>query len=40
MSVSRLRTEMSEQEFLCFAAYYSVKGDMEREEIEKAKRKR
>jgi len=39
MTVSRLRTELTEAEFIHFAAYYELKGKREREEIEKAKRR-
>tara|TARA_R100001079_G_C4317549_1_gene97610 strand:- start:274 stop:390 length:117 start_codon:yes stop_codon:yes gene_type:complete len=37
MTVSRLRQEMSESEFLLFAAYYEIKGENEREQLEKIK---
>ena len=40
MTVSRLRTELSEEEFLHFAAYYDLKSERERQEMEKAKRSR
>jgi len=40
MTVSRLRSELSESEFVHFAAFYENKGEEERREIEKAKRKR
>jgi len=40
MTVSRLRTELSEEEFLHFAAYYDLKNERERQEMEKAKRSR
>ena len=38
--MSRLRTELSEEEFLHFAAYYDLKSERERQEMEKAKRSR
>jgi hypothetical protein len=37
MTVSRLRTELTDAEFVHFAAYYEVKGKREQQEIEKAK---
>ena len=39
MTVSRLRQELTDAEFIYFAAYYEVKGKREREEIDKAKRR-
>ena len=38
--MSRLRTELSEEEFQLFAAYYELKNEREKQEIEKAKRSR
>ena len=40
MTVSRLRTELTDAEFTHFAAYYEVKGKRERQEIEKSKQRR
>jgi hypothetical protein len=40
MTVSRLRTELTEAEFVHFAAFYEVKGEKERQEMEKANRNR
>jgi hypothetical protein len=40
MTVSKLRTELSDQEFRYFAAYYELKHERERQEIEKARRYR
>ncbi len=40
MTVSKLRTELSGEEFELFAAFYELKSEREREEIEKAKRSR
>ena len=40
MTVSRLRTELTEAEFVHFAAFYDVKGEKERQEMEKANRNR
>jgi hypothetical protein len=37
MTVSRLRTELSEAEFRTFAVYYELKAEKERQEIERAK---
>lgn len=36
-TVSQLRGELTEAEFVMFAAYYEVKGEREKAEIEKAK---
>jgi hypothetical protein len=40
MTVSRLRQELTDAEFIHFAAYYEVKGKRERQEIEKSKQRR
>ena len=40
MTVSRLRTELTDSEFAHFAAYYELKNEREREAVEKAKRTR
>ncbi len=40
MTVSRLRTELTDAEFMYFAAYYELKADNERQEAEKVKRYR
>lgn len=40
MTVSRLRTELTEEEFIHFAAYYELKGDREREQMERSKHSR
>ena len=37
MTVSRLRKELSQSEFIHFAAYYEVKGENEKEALEKYK---
>lgn len=37
MTVSRLRTELTDAEFTYFAAYYEVKGKREKIEIDKAR---
>jgi hypothetical protein len=39
MTVSRLRTELTDAEFTHFAAYYEVKGRREKEEMDKARRR-
>jgi hypothetical protein len=39
MTVSQLRTELTEAEFIHFAAYYELKGKREQESIDKAKRR-
>lgn len=36
-TVSQLRGELTEAEFVMFAAYYEVKGEREKAEIEKAR---
>jgi hypothetical protein len=40
MTVNKLRTELTDMEFVYFAAYYELKADREKEELEKAKRRR
>jgi len=40
MTVSRLRAELTEAEFVYFAAYYEVKGKRERAEMDKARSRR
>lgn len=37
MTVSKLRTELTDAEFIHFAAYYEVKGEREREAMDRAK---
>ena len=37
MTVSRLRTELTDAEFVYYAAYFEVKGEREQKEIERAK---
>jgi hypothetical protein len=37
MTVSKLRTELTDSEFVHFAAYYEVKGKREKIEIDKAR---
>jgi hypothetical protein len=39
MTVSRLRTELTDAEFMHFAAYYELKGEREKEAMDKARRK-
>ena len=39
MTVSRLRQELTDAEFIHLAAYYELKGKREREEMDKAKRR-
>jgi hypothetical protein len=39
MTVSRLRTELTDAEFVYFAAYYEVKGEREKKELDKARRR-
>lgn len=39
MTVSRLRTELTDAEFLHFAAYHEVKGKREKEEMDRARRR-
>ncbi len=38
-TVSELRAQLTEAEFVMFAAYYEVKGEREKEEMDKAKAK-
>jgi hypothetical protein len=38
MTVSRLRTELTDAEFMHFAAFYELKGQREKEAMDKAKR--
>jgi hypothetical protein len=40
MTVSRLRTELTDAEFVHFAAYYELKAEREKEDMENARRKR
>jgi|TARA_A200000159_G_C7322843_1_gene339601 hypothetical protein len=40
MTVSRLRQELTNNEFIYFAAYYQNKGEKEKREFDKAKRSR
>ena len=40
MTVSRLRSELTDAEFVYYAAYFEVKGDREKKEMERAKMKR
>jgi len=37
MTVSRLRHELTQAEFLYWAAYYEVKGEREKQELDKIK---
>ena len=37
MTVSKLRTELTDAEFVHVAAYYEVKGEREREAMDRAK---
>ena len=39
MTVSRLRTELTDAEFVYFAAYYEIKGEREKEAMDKARRR-
>jgi hypothetical protein len=39
MTVSRLRTELTDAEFMHFAAYYELKGEREKEAMDRARRK-
>jgi hypothetical protein len=39
MTISRLRTELTDAEFMHFAAYYELKGEREKEAMDKARRK-
>lgn len=40
MTVSRLRTELTDAEFLHFAAYYEIKGKREKEAMDKSRSRR
>jgi hypothetical protein len=40
MTVSRLRTELTDAEFMHFAAYYELKAKHEKEAMDKAKARR
>jgi len=40
MTVNRLRNEITDAEFIYFAAFYELKNEREKEEMEKAKRGR
>jgi hypothetical protein len=40
MTVSRLRSELTDAEFVYYAAYFEVKGERETREMERAKMKR
>jgi predicted transcriptional regulator YdeE len=40
MTVSRLRSELTDAEFVYYAAYFEVKGEREKREMERAKIKR
>ena len=40
MTVSRLRTELTDAELVYFAAFYQVKGEEEQKAIDRAKRQR
>ena len=40
MTVSRLRTELTEKELVYFASYYQLKGEREEAELNKAKHKK
>ena len=39
MTASRLRTELTDEEFLYWAAYYELKREREKKEIDAMKRK-
>ena len=39
MTVSRLRTELTDAEFVHFAAFYQVKQESEKQEMDKARRR-
>ena len=39
MTVSRLRTELTDAEMVHFAAYYELKAEKEREAMDRAKRR-
>lgn len=40
MTVSRLRTELTDAELLYYAAYFELKGDREKKEMERAQNRR
>ena len=40
MTVSRLRTELTDAEFQYFAAYYELKAERDKAEMDKARRSR
>jgi hypothetical protein len=40
MTVSRLRTELTDAEFVHYAAYFELKGEREKQEMERAKMRR
>jgi len=40
MTVSKLRTELTDAELIHFAAYYEVKGEREEKAMERAKMRR
>jgi|TARA_R100001463_G_scaffold29997_1_gene68274 hypothetical protein len=40
MTVSRLRTELTDAELVYFAAYYEIKGEEQERAMERAKMKR
>jgi hypothetical protein len=40
MTVSRLRTELTDSELVYFAAFYDLKGEREEETMRKARNKR
>jgi hypothetical protein len=37
MTVSKLRTELTDAEFIHFAAFYELKGEQEKEAMDRAK---
>jgi len=39
MTVSRLRTELTDAEFIHFAAFYEIKDEREKEAVDKARRR-
>ena len=39
MTVSRLRTELTEDEFIHFAAYHELKAEREKEQMDRAGRR-
>ncbi len=40
MTVSKLRTELSDAEFVYFAAYYELRGEKEKKATDRAKSRR